>query len=126
MGRVCASFSADYAALAERVIANAEKTVLGEAQLQSNLERGIVEAEQQYLATLGEEKLRAMEMPEPELLDALGLSEPEARGAMVLLNLDKFDGTQDADVFLDKLIRITAESDKLGINDIYVGHYFNG
>ncbi len=62
-----------------------------------------------------------MEMPEPELLDALGLSEPEARGAMVLLNLDKFDGTQDADVFLDKLIRITAESDKLGINDIFIG-----
>ena len=50
MGRVCASFSADYAALAERVIENAERTVLREAQLQSNLERGIVEAEQQYLA----------------------------------------------------------------------------
>ncbi len=84
---------ADYAALAERVIENAEKTVLGEAQLQSNLERGILEAERRYLAALGEEKLRAMEMPEYELLDALGLSEPEARGAMVLLNLDKFDGT---------------------------------
>ncbi len=74
------------------MIENAERTVLREAQLQSNLERGIVEAEQRFLAALGEEKLRAMEMPEPKLLDALGLSEPEARGAMVLLNLDKFDG----------------------------------
>ena len=39
---------------AESVDANAEKTVLGEAQLQSNLERGILETEQQYLAAVEE------------------------------------------------------------------------
>ena len=42
------------------------------------------------LAAQGEAKLRAKEMPTPRELEALNASEAEARGAMVLLNLDQY------------------------------------
>ena len=47
------------------------------------------------LAARGEAKLRAQEMPTPRELEALNASEPEALGAMVMLNLDQFDGIAD-------------------------------
>ena len=43
------------------------------------------------LAAQGEARLRAMEMPTPKQLEAMNASEAEARGAMVLLNLEQFD-----------------------------------
>ena len=45
-------------------------------------------------AARGEAKLRAQEMPTPKELEAMNASEAEARGAMVLLNLDQVDGVE--------------------------------
>ena len=48
------------------------------------------------LAARGEAKLRAKDMPTPRELEALNAREAEARGAMVLLNLDQFDGGKNS------------------------------
>ena len=62
------------------------------------------------LAAQGEAKLRTMEMPTPRELEAMNASEAEARGAMVLLNIEQFDNVADngysvRDVRLDGGIR---------------------
>ena len=47
------------------------------------------------LAAQGEARLRAKEMPTAKQLDAMNLSESEARGAMVLLDAEQFGDTAD-------------------------------
>ena len=47
------------------------------------------------LAARGDAKLLSGEMPTPRELEAMNLSDAEARGTMVLLNLDQADGAGD-------------------------------
>ena len=51
-----------------------------------------------HLAARGDAKLLSGEMPTPRELEAMNLSDAEARGAMVMLNLDQYDGTTDSHV----------------------------